>query len=114
MKQLNKSAILECLGKNIKRLRLLRGLSQENLADDLQKSVNFISLVENGKTGLSVQSLVDICNALNVDINSLFLDIVMTPKTDLDTFIINSLSSFNQEDKTIIADLVQYIVSSKK
>ena len=33
------------IGKNIKRIRLLRGLSQETLASDLQKSINFVSLV---------------------------------------------------------------------
>ena len=49
------------VGQNIKRIRLLKGLSQENLANALDKSTNFISLVENGKTGISIPTLIGFC-----------------------------------------------------
>lgn len=68
--------VLQELGKNIKRIRLLRGLSQEGLAEKLEKSINFISLLENGKTGLTVQTIIDICNVLGVDANELFTGLV--------------------------------------
>ena len=40
MEDITKSNVLQIIGKNIKRIRLLRGLSQETLASDLQKSIN--------------------------------------------------------------------------
>lgn len=46
MEDVTKSA-LEIIGKNIKTARLMRGLSQESLAEKLDKSVNFVSLLEN-------------------------------------------------------------------
>ena len=109
-----KSSVLVTLGKNIKQIRLLRGLSQESLASDLQKSVNFISLVENGKTGLSVQTLVDICSALKVDANALFAGIITLPDSKTDTYIIDSLNLFEENDKAMVTDLINYIINSKK
>lgn len=46
----NKSNILQVLGKNIKQIRLLKGYTQEYLADKLNKTVNFVSLVERGES----------------------------------------------------------------
>ncbi len=110
---MEKSIVLETLGKNIRQIRLLRGISQESLANDLQKSVNFVSLLENGKTGLSVQTLVDICSALKVDTNALFSGIVTSPNNNVDSFIIDSLNLFKGEDKAIVSNLIRYIADSK-
>ncbi len=110
---MEKSIVLETLGKNIRQIRLLRGMSQESLASDLQKSTNFVSLLENGKTGVKVQTLVDICKVLKVDTNALFSGIVTPPNNNVDSFIIDSLNLFKGEDKAIVSNLIRYIADSK-
>lgn len=105
--------ILQIIGKNIKRIRLLNGLSQESLASDINKSVNFVSLLENGKTGLSVTTLIDLCKVLKVNSNAIFTGTIPESSADADTFIINSLNLFNKEDKKIVTDLITYIANSK-
>lgn len=110
----NKSSVLQTLGKNIKQIRLLRGLSQENLASDLQKSVNFISLLENGKTGISVQTIIDICKVLKVDVNTIFSGIIKPTDLKNDAFIVDSLNLFDEKDKAIVTDLITYIMNSKQ
>ncbi len=112
-KEIDKHDVLCTLGKNIKKIRLLKGLSQESLDNDLQKSVNFISLVENGKTGLSVQTLVDICDVLDVDVNSLFAGIISPASTNNDSFDFNTLKLFEEKDKNIVNNLINYIIDSK-
>lgn len=52
-----KSSVLTTLGKNVKQIRLLKGLSQENLASELQKSINFVSLLEMEKLVLVFKQL---------------------------------------------------------
>lgn len=111
--KITKSDILQIVGKNIKQIRLLKGLSQENLASDLQKSINFISLLENGKTGLSIQTIIDICKALDVDANSIFAGVINAANVKTDSFIINSLDLFDENDKAIVTDLITYIMNSK-
>ena len=101
------------VGQNIKRIRLLKGLSQENLANALDKSTNFISLVENGKTGISIPTLIGFCKELEVDANTILSGIVPVPETNVDTFIIQSLNLFDEKDKAMVTDLITYIVNSK-
>ena len=101
------------VGQNIKRIRLLKGLSQENLANALDKSINFISLVENGKTGVSISTLIGFCKELDVDANTILSGIVPVPETNVDTFIIQSLNLFDEKDKAMVTDLITYIVNSK-
>lgn len=108
-----KSSVFNTLGKNVKQIRLLKGLSQENLASDLQKSINFVSLLENGKTGLSVQTIVDLCQALEIDANTLFSGIIDPMESTVDSFIVNSLNLFDAKDKEIVNTLTTYIINSK-
>lgn len=105
------SEILKTLGKNIKQIRLLKGLTQENLANDLDKSVNFISLLENGATGISIQSLVDICKVLECDVNSLFVNII--PAIDNNLPFESEIKYFEGKDKEIVDNLIRYIIDSK-
>lgn len=101
------------VGQNIKRIRLLKGLSQENLANALDKSTNFISLVENGKTGISIPTLIGFCKELRVDANIILSGIVPVPETNVDAFITQSLNLFDEKDKAMVTDLITYIVNSK-
>lgn len=108
-----KSSVLQTLGKNIKQIRLLKGLSQESLASQLQKSVNFVSLLENGKTGFSVDTLISLCSALEVDTNSLFTGIVPPSNATPNDYITHALTLFEEDDKAIVNDLISYILNSK-
>ena len=101
------------VGQNIKRIRLLKGLRQENLANALDKSTNFISLVENGKTGISIPTLIGFCKELRVDANTILSGIVPVPETNVDAFITQSLNLFDEKDKAMVTDLITYIVNSK-
>lgn len=113
MEEVTKADILQVIGKNIKRIRLLRGLSQETLASDLQKSINFVSLVERGESGLSIPTLIDICKVLEVDANSIFEGVIVPPVAPAEDFITKSLSLFSSADKSIVTDLITYIANSK-
>lgn len=67
----NNSNIAKIIGRNIKQVRSLEGISQEKLAELIGKSSHFISLLERGQSGLSVSTVIDICKALNTDPNTL-------------------------------------------
>ena len=113
MEDITKTSFLETIGKNVKRIRLLRGLSQETLANDLDKSINFVSLIERGESGLSIQTLIDLCKILEVDTNAIFEGVIVPSSEKADNYIIKSLNLFNEKDKTMVIDLIDYIISSK-
>lgn len=110
---MEKSVIFKTLGKNIKNARLMNNLSQESLADQLNKSVNFVSLVERGQSGVSIETLVQFCNILGVSSDSLLMGLVNLDKSDDQTYIMNCISAFSEQDTKIIVDLINYIRESR-
>jgi len=60
------------LGKKIAELRKQKGLTQENLAELTDYSVEFISFIERGINGPSIEGLERISKALDVELKELF------------------------------------------
>jgi transcriptional regulator with XRE-family HTH domain len=60
------------LSLNIKRYRHTRNLSQVDLAEKLDISVNFLSNIENGNKWISPQTLVKFASALKIEPYELF------------------------------------------
>ena len=60
------------LGQRIASLRRARKLTQEQLAETVGCSVEFISLVERGVNAPSVAGLESFANALKVEVKDLF------------------------------------------
>jgi transcriptional regulator with XRE-family HTH domain len=56
------------LGANLKRYRCFRGLSQAKLAEMVDISSNFVSDIETGKRWLSSETLVNLAEALHVEV----------------------------------------------
>lgn len=110
----NKENILKIIGKNIKQIRLLKNLTQEELAEKLDKSVNFISLIERGESGISISTIIDICNALQINSDELFNGLINKKVVTEDEFITNFLNMFDREDKKIVKSLMEYIINFKK
>ncbi len=60
------------IGEKVKRLRMSRGLTQEELAMRTDLSRSFISQLESNKTSLSVDTLEKILRALGTDLKAFF------------------------------------------
>jgi transcriptional regulator with XRE-family HTH domain len=67
-------AIKDTLGKNIKLLRARRGLSQADLSEKADISINFLSNIERGLKFPLPNMLSKLANALGVEVNELFLE----------------------------------------
>jgi transcriptional regulator with XRE-family HTH domain len=62
------------LGKRIKDLRLAAELTQEELANRAKLTKGFISQIENDQTSISLDSLIDILDALGLSIGEFFAE----------------------------------------
>lgn len=81
------------LGKRIKHHRKAANISQEMMAELIDKSVQHISNIERGHTKASLATIVDIANALNVSLNDLACDSLK-----------NSGNSYSHEFSRLIKD----------
>ncbi len=60
------------LGLRVRFLRIRRGMTQENLAERINRSVDMVSKIETGATGPSFESLKRLSGALEVSMYDLF------------------------------------------
>ena len=72
---MNTKERLKIFGINVKKQRLLRGISQEELAEKCDISRNSISLIETGKLNPTILKVVDIAKVLDVNIENLITDV---------------------------------------
>lgn len=101
--------ILKIIGNNIKVARRQRGYTQERLAEELNTSDKFVSMIERGASGLSITNIVNLCRILNIEPNTLFNGIV-DYSNDKDTYIVNTLSTLTSADKDFIISVIQYVL----
>ena len=110
----NDTNIRKILGSNIKQIRTLEGISQEELAARIGKSSHFISVIERGESGLSLGTVIDICKALNTDTNSIFAGTIDNSNVYRDSILNKSFETFTDKDRDMVEYLINYIVSSRK
>lgn len=86
------------LGKKIKEIRKMRGLTQDYLAEKVGIDAKHLSRIECGKNSLSLNLLYKICTVLNIEPCSLFDNSALKSKTELIADIKNILN-VSPEDK---------------
>ena len=91
------------IGQKIKRLRVLKGLTQEELADRAELSKGFISQVERDLTSPSIATLVDILQCLGTTISEFFND-------NLEEQIVFGKEDFFQKVDAAQGSTVEWIV----
>lgn len=108
---IEKNKVLQIIGNNIKTLRLSKGMTQEQMAEKLDHSVNFVSLIELGKSGMSVTTMLDICNILDVDVNCIFKGLLDYRIKNKDLKLIDNILSLSNSDKEIIEKLIEHLLN---
>lgn len=69
----DKKDILINFGKNLRQLRLSKGYTQEQLANELDVEISQISRIERGVINTSITTLYSISIILKIDVSELFI-----------------------------------------
>ncbi len=101
--------ILITIGQNLKNARISKGYTQEQMAEQLNVSSKFISMIERGCSGLSITNLTNICKILDIEPNSLFNG-VLNYTDSKDEYITNALSTLANGDKEFLISVIEYIL----
>lgn len=73
MDKLDRNSILINFGKKLRLIRLAKGFTQEQLANELGIEISQISRIERGVINTSVTTLYSISKILDIDISCLFI-----------------------------------------
>ena len=96
---------IQNLGEAIRQERLRQGITQEQLAERADISLNFMSLIENGKN-MSVQTLLNISKALGVSIDSLVCG-YSVESDRISEQILYHLSTMTDDEKLFILSIIK-------
>ena len=94
------------IGNKLRRLRLQRGLTQEELADRCELSKSFISLLERDLTSPSLDTLSDLLESLGSDLPSFFRE------TGSERLVFSSEDIFVKEDPEGICGQIKWLIPS--
>ncbi len=87
------------LGAKIKRLRLQKGLTQEQFAERIDIAPRTLSGIETGENFLTADTLEKILNVLNVSSSELFAVDHIKPQEDLVNEIITDVQNLKDRQK---------------
>ena len=93
------------IGNKIRRLRLQRGLTQEELADRCELSKSFISMLERDLTSPSLDTLSDLLETLGSDLPAFF------SKAD-EKIVFGAEDIFVKEDPEGMRGLIKWLIPS--
>ena len=94
------------IGKNIRTIRKLRNLSQEQLAEQIWISTTHMSHIETGSTKLSLPVLVDIARVLQVGTDELLATQPFLEKNDILDEVRSIIQSSSAAQARVLLDLL--------
>ena len=95
------------IGNRIKAARKAKGLSQSELSELIDRSVGYMSYIETGSKKPSLETLIQIANALDVTIDELLSDNLAAASPVSNTQINQLLSDCTAFEKKVILLSVQ-------
>lgn len=102
------------LGSRIRGIRLEKKMTQERLAEAAGVGVTHISHIETGNSVPSLQTLVDIMNALDCSADELFCMEVDRSRPQLDNWLCELVADCSPDEIKLIADTVIALKNSMR
>ena len=97
------------IGARIKEHRQHKSLTQEMLAELIEMSPGYISLIETGKKKASLETLLAICRALSITLNELLTGNQIPLDTDYNLEITELMSECNEYERRIVYEIMKAV-----
>ena len=101
------------IGNRIKAARKAKGLSQSELSELIDRSVGYMSYIETGSKKPSLETLIQIANALDVTIDELLSDNISAASPVSNTQLNHLLSDCSAYEKSSVKSIKDAIRISK-
>ena len=97
------------IGKRIKEHRQRRNLTQEMLAELIEMSPGYISMVETGRKKASLDTLLSVSKVLNITLNELLTGNQIPLDTDYNSEIGELMSGCNQHERRMMFEIMRTV-----
>ena len=101
--------ILKVIGSRIQQARNEKGYTQEYVAEKIDKSIDILRSIENGRSVGSVGTLINICNVLEITLDYIFIDLLDKKGEILNNKLYENFQELNLEQKGLINAMIEYM-----
>lgn len=101
---------LESVGSNIRKYRLMKKMRQEDLAEKAGLSTNYVGALERGEKVPSLETLIDILNALDISADMVLCDVIYKGYEVKHSLLAEKLDKLTQEDRARIYDVIDTLI----
>ena len=105
---------LATIGKNIRKYRLMKKLRQEDLAEKAGLTTNYIRMVERGEKIPSLETFINILNALGVSADMVLSEVLDTGYTVKNSMLNEKLEKLTPEDRNRIYEVLDTLIKQSK
>lgn len=113
MSAIKNKDILKTIGCKIQEARKYKGYTQEYVAEQIDKSVDTYRGIENGRSVGSLESLLNICNVLEITLDYIFADLLNKKGEILDNKLYEDFQKLDLKEKGIINNMIEYLKKNK-
>lgn len=99
------------IGERLKKARLAKGLTQEQLAEKLDVSVAFLSRAERGDVKINLTRISQLCDILDVSISNVITGTTSNSKNYLTEDFSDLLKNCPPEKLKLIYDIAKVIIN---
>lgn len=100
------------LGANIRKYRKQIGITQEQLAEKIGKSVNYIGMIERGEKLPSLTTFVLIANAIGISTDILLVGLTENSYVVQDSLLHERICKLDSEKKTALYSVIDAFLNS--
>lgn len=99
--------ILKVIGIKVQNARKSKNYTQEYVAEEIQKSVDILRNIENGRSVGSVSTLLNICNVLGITLDYIFYDLLDKKSEILDKKLYEDFQELDLDQKILVRVIIE-------
>lgn len=101
---------LNSIGKNIRKYRTAKKMTQEKLAEMVDVSLNYMGQIERSEKTPSFETFIAIANALEVSADMLLCDVIKASYAVKDSLLHEKISKLSDKDRARIYDVIDTMI----
>ena len=101
--------ILKVIGSRIQEARNKKGYTQEYVAEKIDKSIDILRSIENGRSVGSVETLLNICNILEITLDYIFIDLLDKKGEILDNKLYGDFQELTLKQKELLNVIIEHM-----
>lgn len=105
---------LDSIGKYLRKYRQKMGLSQEALAEKTNLSSNYVGMLERGKKVPSLETFIELANALDVSADMLLCEVVHAGFQTKSTLLSTKLEELSPADRRRVFEIIEVFLRTTK